>query len=86
MDMNQRPSNIFKKIVIAILLLISCYLIGTIILNAVRTRENYKESSDFYSHCTSNDYDLICVATQNYVSDESILHWQKPRRLYSIFN
>lgn len=68
--MNQRPSNVIIKVIIAILLLFGCYLIGTVIFHAVRKNNNdsYKESSKFNVDCSNNNYDLICVTSQKVYS------------------
>ncbi|RUS98487.1 hypothetical protein DSM106972_081160 [Dulcicalothrix desertica PCC 7102] len=76
MNRNQRPSNIFIKVIVAILLLFGCYLIGTFIFNAVRrNNDDYKESRKFNVHCSNNNYDLICVASKN-VYSANILRMQ----------
>ena len=65
--MKQSPSNVLIKVIVAILLLFSCYLIGTVIFNVIgRNDGSYKESSQSDIYSNNNNYGLIRVASQNF--------------------
>lgn len=62
MSKNVHPNNILIKVIIAILLLLGCYVIGTMLFNVSRrNQENYRKSSNPYLFCISKNYVLIPI-------------------------